>query len=137
MTEPATVPETASEPSVTRNAEKSRYEIHLGDVSAGFTTFEPDDHGRLVFAHTVIDPAFGGRGLGTTLVAAAMADAAERGDIVVPECPFVVRYLENTDVPGLAVVWRQTADAAGSDAVDGSGDEAGGGRADRSGDASE
>lgn len=102
---------TEASPTVIRNAEKSRYEIHLGDVLAGFAEFEPDDHGRLVFPHTEIDPAFGGRGLGTTLVAEAMADAAERGDIVVPVCPFVVRYLEGTDVPGLAVVWRATPDA--------------------------
>ncbi|MCT9819269.1 N-acetyltransferase [Microbacterium sp. W1N] len=108
----------ASTPTVTRNDEKSRYEIHLDDVLAGYAEFEPDDHGRQVYAHTEIDPAFGGRGLGTTLVAAALADAAERGEIVVPVCPFVVRYLENTDVPGLAVVWRPTSDAAGSDDVD-------------------
>ena len=113
MTENPTEPT----PEVVRNDEKSRYELHLGDTVAGFTEFEPDEHGRLVFPHTVVDPAFGGRGLGTVLVAGAMADVAARGETVVPVCPFVVKYLRRNEVPGLEVHWRPRRDERGSEDV--------------------
>ena len=74
---------------------------------AGFAEFAPDEHGRLVFPHTEIHPAYGGRGLATRLVGAAMADVAARRETVVPECPFVVKYLQEHDVPGLDVHWRE------------------------------
>ncbi|WP_298943832.1 GNAT family N-acetyltransferase [uncultured Microbacterium sp.] len=105
-------------PTVTRNDDKERYDIHLDEVVAGFTEFRVDDHGRLVFPHTEIDPAFAGRGLGGTLVGHAMADLAARGETVVPVCSFVVKYLRENDVAGLDVAWRPTADDAGSDRVD-------------------
>lgn len=92
---------------VSRDDEQSRYEIYVGDVLGGYAEFVPDDRGRLVFPDTQIDPAFKGRGLGTKLVAAAMTDAAERGDTVVPDCPFVVRYLRENDVPGLDIDWSR------------------------------
>ncbi|WP_336632369.1 MULTISPECIES: GNAT family N-acetyltransferase [unclassified Microbacterium] len=91
---------------VVRNDEAQRYEITVDGTVAGFTEFEPDAEGRLVFPHTSIDPAFGGRGLGTRLIAEAMADVAARGETVVPVCSFVVKYLKGTDVPGLRVHWR-------------------------------
>lgn len=103
---------------VTRNEEKGRYEISVEGTLAGFTEFEQDEKGRWVFPHTEIDPAFGGRGLGTTLVAEALADEASRGETVVPVCPFVVKYLRTHDVPGLTVAWRPTADDGGSGSVD-------------------
>lgn len=103
---------------VTRNDEKGRYEIHLGETVAGFTVFRIDDHGRLVFPHTEIDPAFGGRGLGSELVSRALADVAARGETAVPVCPFVVKYLRATEVDGLDVYWRPTVDTAGSAGVD-------------------
>jgi len=92
-------------PVVTRNDEESRYEIHLGDLLAGFTEFDERRPGWFVFPHTEIDPAFGGRGLGTVLVAGAVADVAQRGETIVPVCPFVAKYLKTTDVPGLEIAW--------------------------------
>ncbi|MBV0893783.1 GNAT family N-acetyltransferase [Microbacterium sp. NC79] len=89
---------------VRRNEEAGRYEILVDDVVAGFTEFT-ERQGAFLFPHTEIDPAFGGRGLGSTLVAGAMADSAARGDTVVPLCPFVVKYLRGHDVPGLTISW--------------------------------
>ncbi|QKJ18156.1 GNAT family N-acetyltransferase [Microbacterium hominis] len=90
---------------VTRNDDAGRYEIHVGDVLGGFTEFHPDDQGRLVLPHTVVDPAFKGRGLGTVLVSEALADVARRGETIVPRCPFVVKYLRENTVEGLQVDW--------------------------------
>ncbi|HEX7246548.1 MAG TPA: GNAT family N-acetyltransferase, partial [Actinomycetota bacterium] len=94
-----------AEPRVVRNDEAGRYEIRLGEALGGYTEFRVDRHGRLVFPHTEIDPAFAGQGLGGILVGRAMADVAERGETVVPRCPFVVRYLRRHEVPGLRIDW--------------------------------
>ncbi len=100
---------TASEiTTVRRNEETSRYEILVGDEVAGFTEFK-EKNGVFLFPHTEVDPAFGGRGLGSILVAGAMADSAARGDTVVPICPFVVKYLRANEVPGLTVSWPPSA----------------------------
>jgi predicted GNAT family acetyltransferase len=84
-----------------------RYEVRVDGQVAGFTMFHPDAQGRLVFPHTVVQPEFGGRGLGKVLVEQAMADVAARGETVVPLCPFVTKYLRNTVVPGLKVDWPE------------------------------
>jgi predicted GNAT family acetyltransferase len=97
--------------SVDRDDAARRYVIRVGDVTAGFSEFRADAD-RLRFVHTQIEPAFGGRGLATTLVAEAMADVAARGEEVVPLCPFVAKYLESHDVPGLVVDWPAEADGA-------------------------
>jgi predicted GNAT family acetyltransferase len=107
---PAPDTTTDAEPRVARDDEKGRYEIHLGDVLGGFTEFAPDSHGRLVFPHTEIDPAFKGQGLGGILVGRALADVASRGETIVPRCPFVVRYLRSHDVPGLEIDWPSAPD---------------------------
>ncbi len=100
-------------PTVTRNDEQDRYELKVGDAAAGFAAFQRDDQGRLVFDHTEIDKAFGGRGLGTALAADALADVARRGEVVVPECPFIVKFLRENEVSGLQIDWRDE-DAADS-----------------------
>ena len=90
---------------VRRNDEAGRYEILVGDVLGGFTEFEVESPGRLVFPHTVIDPAYRGWGLSTVLISQAMTDVAARGESVVPVCPVVRRYLRKNNVPGLTVEW--------------------------------
>jgi predicted GNAT family acetyltransferase len=99
------MPAATEEITVTRNDEAGRYEIHVGDVLAGFTEFSTDARGRLRFPHTEVDPAFRGQGIAQTLVAEAMADEARRGDEIVPLCPVVARYLRDNEVPGLKIAW--------------------------------
>ena len=99
------VTDTDAQVLVTRNDEDRRYEVHVDDVLAGFTVFRADARGRLHFPHTEVDPAFRGRGLAQTVVGEAMADAARRGETVVPHCPVVAKYLRDHDVPGLTVEW--------------------------------
>ncbi|GEM_PF-1081026 len=100
-------PDTA-ETTVARNDDRTRYEIFVDDVNAGFAHWRIDDRGRYVFDHTVLDPAFTGRGLGKILAREALSDVARRGDVVVPECPFITKYLRGHEVAGLVIDWRDS-----------------------------
>jgi uncharacterized protein len=104
-----------AELTVTRDDAESRYEIHVDGVLGGYTEFRTDSRGRLVMPHTVIDPAFRGRGLSGVLVSEALADIAGRGETVLPLCPVVAKYLREHEVPGLEVVWPHS--SAGGEGV--------------------
>ncbi len=94
----------SDEITVTRNEARSRYEVHVGDELGGYLLFRPAEN-AVVLPHTVIDPAFKGKGLGSILAADALADLARRGDTIIPTCPFVTHYLQTHEVPGLRIEW--------------------------------
>ncbi len=83
----------AAEPRVVDNADDHRYELWLDGALAGFIDYTPR-HDVVVLNHTEIDLAFEGRGLGSTLIAAAIKDIRDRGLRLFPECSFVQAYLE-------------------------------------------
>ena len=91
-----------TEPIVTRNDGAGRYEIRVDGELAGFAQFIPGE-GTIVFTHTETLPAFAGKGLGLALAKAAIAESVERGDTIVPVCPFFRRYLERNEVSGATV----------------------------------
>jgi uncharacterized protein len=95
MMDPMVEPETNAEPEprIVDNADDHRYELWLDGTLAGFLEYTPR-HRVVVLNHTEIDPAFEGRGLGSTLIAAAIKDIRARGLRLYPECPFVQAYLE-------------------------------------------
>ena len=82
-----------SDDTVTRdNPHESRYEIWLDDELAGFTNYAI--HGTQAdFTHTQVGEAYGGRGLATQLIRAALDDARRRGWSVVPYCQFVRAFI--------------------------------------------
>ncbi|MGC4174995.1 GNAT family N-acetyltransferase [Demequina sp.] len=88
-----------SEHTVTRNDERNRYELRVGDELAALVDFIEGD-GGIVFTHTETLPNFSGQGLGLEVVQHAVADAVEREHTITPLCPFVRRYLERNEVPG-------------------------------------
>lgn len=73
--------------------DRKRYEITQDGRLAGFAEYQLVRGDRIVFTHTEIDPDFGGQGLGSVLVAEALADARERELQIVPICPFVAKYV--------------------------------------------
>jgi predicted GNAT family acetyltransferase len=93
-----------SDLTVTRDDDSGRYEIREGDALAGFAEFEQGE-GRVQFTRTETDPAFRGRGIGSMLVSEALADVAQRGDVIVPLCSFVAAYLRENEVAGAIVDW--------------------------------
>ena len=87
----------SDETAVTDDPAHTRYLLTVGGETAGVIVYRPLSRAATptrVFLHTEVDPAFEGRGLGSTLIAAALADARERGIAVLPQCPFVKAYLQ-------------------------------------------
>ncbi|WP_040798768.1 GNAT family N-acetyltransferase [Nocardia higoensis] len=83
----------AKETTVSRNGDKSRYEVYYGGELAGFAEYE-ESGDKTDFVHTEIDDAFGGKGLGSTLAKSALDDAIGRGKGIVATCPFIKGYID-------------------------------------------
>ncbi|HEY7813676.1 MAG TPA: GNAT family N-acetyltransferase [Nakamurella sp.] len=79
---------------VTDNPGQHRFEIHVGGVLAGFTEYRPPKGDRYAFVHTEIGDEFGGRGLASRLIKAALDEMRARSAAVLPYCPFVKRYIQ-------------------------------------------
>lgn len=77
---------------VTDNAAASRFEIEVDGEVAGYAEY----HRRgtaISFTHTVVTPAFEGRGVGSALVRGALDAARADGAAVLPFCPFVREWI--------------------------------------------
>ncbi len=83
-----------------------RTELHIKDKKGVFTAYTDEEMaaGTMQFnlrgdkvmeiTHTIVDPAFGGQGVGKTLVKAGVAYAEEHGYEIVPICSFARAYIE-------------------------------------------
>lgn len=77
---------------VTDNAAAQRFEAALeGHTAFAEYRLEP---GRLVLPHTLVPPAFEGKGVASALARHAFAYARERGLAVVPTCPFMAAWVK-------------------------------------------
>jgi predicted GNAT family acetyltransferase len=76
------------------NPARTRYELFVDDHLVGFTEYHPRDDGAYLLPHTVITERERGAGHGGALVQAALDDARRRGWRIVPQCPFVARFIE-------------------------------------------
>ena len=77
---------------VTDNPQLHRFDLTVDGAAAGFAEYH-DHANRRTFTHTVVDDAYEGQGLGSTLVRHVLDDARERGLEVIPVCPFVREYI--------------------------------------------
>ena len=81
----------AETPAVAMNAATHRFEAYLEGETA-FTEYVIHE-GAMVLPHTVVPPAFEGRGVGSALAKAALGYAREQGLRVKPVCPFIAGYI--------------------------------------------
>lgn len=72
--------------------ERKRFELLVDEQVVGFAVYHLED-GRGAIPHTEVDPAYGGRGLGSELVHAVLESARTREQHVLPYCPFVSAYI--------------------------------------------
>jgi uncharacterized protein len=74
------------------NEAQSRYELHLDGRLVGKAEYRRQD-GRIVFTHTVVEPAHEGQGFGSKLAGYALDDVKTRGIKAVAKCSFIARYV--------------------------------------------
>ena len=77
---------------VINNTTEQRFEIVLGD-SLGMIEYYRLP-GIYVFTHTEVPPESTGRGIADRMAYVALETAIAEGQKVVPECPFVTKYLQ-------------------------------------------
>ena len=77
---------------VTNNRAESRYELATGAEPA-IAAYELGD-GVITFTHTVVPRAAEGHGVGSRLIAGALAQVRAAGLKVRPQCAFVAAYME-------------------------------------------
>jgi predicted GNAT family acetyltransferase len=77
---------------ITDNTDVSRFELHADGWLAELIYRVRGD--RLVLVHTEVPAELEGRGIGTSLVTAAVDRAAREGLTLVPLCPFARDWLE-------------------------------------------
>jgi uncharacterized protein len=79
---------------VTKNEEKSRYELSLNGRVVGVADYIVDGD-TIIFPHTEIDSSMRGHGFGAVLVRAALDDVRQSGGKVVAHCWFVAQFIND------------------------------------------
>ncbi|KAA8730766.1 GNAT family N-acetyltransferase [Corynebacterium tuscaniense] len=81
---------------IEHNPEHHRYVITVDGKQAGFANYY-EDGGVRDFNHTVIDPAFRGRGLSAPLIQAALNDTRKSGKKIIPSCSAVEHFVQKNE----------------------------------------
>jgi predicted GNAT family acetyltransferase len=76
---------------VVDNPAAGRFEVHL-DGETAFAEYRLKGD-VIVFPHTVVPPAFEGKGVGGALVRHALGVARDKGWKVIPTCSFFAAYI--------------------------------------------
>jgi len=80
--------------SVADNPSANRFELRIDGELAGFASYRRAP-GQITFLHTEIDDAYEGQGLGSRLATEVLDAARQRGERVVPRCPFIASFMRD------------------------------------------
>ncbi|HUP82641.1 MAG TPA: GNAT family N-acetyltransferase [Candidatus Limnocylindria bacterium] len=94
---------------IANNAAEKRWEARLDGELAGYAEYRASPR-RVVFTHTVVEPRFEGRGIGSGLAKTALDAAVAAGQRIVPYCPFVSAYLRRHHEYEMNVDWPRGQD---------------------------
>jgi predicted GNAT family acetyltransferase len=94
---------------IVNNAAARRWEARLDGELAGYAEYRGNSN-KVVFTHTVVEPQFEGRGIGSGLAKAALDAALTAGQRIVPYCPFVSAYLRRHHEYDAFVDWPRGPD---------------------------
>ena len=75
------------------NRAESRFEMEA-EGRLAIAAYRRSAGGRIVFTHTEVPRELEGRGIGSALIAGAMAKVRAEGLKVVPACPFVRAWID-------------------------------------------
>ncbi|GAA3640044.1 GNAT family N-acetyltransferase [Microlunatus ginsengisoli] len=78
---------------VTDQPSEGRFEASVDGTYAGAAWYEIKGD-VITFTHTVVEPAFEGKGVGGSLARHALDDVRDAGLRVIPRCPFIRRWIE-------------------------------------------
>lgn len=108
MTENSAAMEDTFSPNVStiRNDELHRYELHVGGKLAVEIRFL-DEPGHVDFIHTDTAEPFQGQGLAKVLAHFALDDVVASGKRIIPNCPFMYRYLRRHDAYNQYIDWPE------------------------------
>ncbi|RZJ86853.1 MAG: N-acetyltransferase [Brevundimonas sp.] len=83
---------TALDPEITDNADRHQYELPVeSDVAVvTYNLSEPN----LMITETLVPVPLEGRGIASRLAKHVIADARERGLVILPVCPFFAAYFQ-------------------------------------------
>jgi hypothetical protein len=83
---------TSSQVTVRDNPEAGSYDALIDDKVVGSIVYQPTA-GRRMFRHTIVEPEYRGRGIGTQLVTGALDDVRAKGETITNYCEFVSKFL--------------------------------------------
>ncbi len=78
---------------IIHNEKANRFETTV-DGNTGYISYQ-DQGDTLVYDHTIVPQALGGRGIGSALVVHALDYARAHDKKVVPQCSFVSSYINS------------------------------------------
>jgi predicted GNAT family acetyltransferase len=93
---------------ITATDQEERHRFVVRDDGVEAELVYRAENGRLVLLHTEVPAEFRGQGIAGRLVAAAADRARNRGEVVVPRCPYARKWLgEHAEaVDGVTVDWE-------------------------------